>query len=756
MTDLFGTPPGELVEVALPVPLRQAFTYQMPDGEVAPPAGSRVAVPFHGRKLAGIVLGPAELPEGFTPKRVAGVLDEALFGAELLAFLKEAAAYYLHPIGEVLRAAAPALEGKALASLREEGFLDRGERLGGPEVPTRTRRFVRRAAAAEPGRLGARQAEVWAALAEGELPMDALRERARSAADAVRSLRKRGLVEVEDRDVPADPFFRDRVARDTPPTLIPAQAAALVALREALASGRPHGHLLHGVTGSGKTEVYLHIIGDVLAEGRGAILLVPEIALTPQLVGRFRARFGDALAVLHSGLTPRERLVAWRGLREGRLRIAVGARSALFAPVADLGVLVVDEEHDSSFKQEEGFRYHARDMALLRAHRAEALCVLGSATPSIEIMHRAREGLMGLSIMPERATPHPLPKVEVVDLRRTHSLHSAHPLLSGPLTRALERCLDEDGQAILFLNRRGFAPSLRCGACGHFPECPHCSVSLTEHRRQRTLRCHYCDHGMRTPERCPSCGQTELEPMGLGTERLEAALADAFPRATIGRLDRDTAAGGRGVEKVLQRMRRREIDVLVGTQMVTKGHDLPGVTLVGVVLADQSLAFPDFRAAERTFQLLSQVAGRAGRGGREGKVLFQTFQPEHHAVRFAREHDYDGFYEAELAERRDIGYAPFGRFVAVRLDDPEEAKVRGAALDLAERVRQLDPVRREVVILNGPAPSPILRLRNRYRYRLLLRSRHRGALRAVARHLVEWVDGAKVRGHVDIDPVSML
>lgn len=749
-----------LVEVALPVPLRRRFTYRAPTG-LELPLGARVAVPFHGRKMVGFVLGhPSEPPVGVTKlKEVAGVLEpEPVFPPELLRFLLEAADYYLHPVGEVLRAAAPAMPTERLRALRSEGFLEDGEALRGAAVATRKALFVRATGKAAEGRLGRKQKAVLALVAERqEVPADELREHVGAARALLRNLAERGLVALEERELLADPFFGDRVEPDVPPPLNPDQAEAVEALVGALDAGGAT-HLLHGVTGSGKTEVYLRVIAEARRRGKGALLLVPEIALTPQLVGRFRARFGDRIAVLHSGLTDKQRHEAWRGLRRGELQLAVGARSALFAPVPELGVIVVDEEHDPSFKQEEGFRYHARDLAILRAHRAAALCILGSATPSLESYYRASIEQVGYSELPTRATAQPLPAVEVVDLRRHGAGPSGHPLITGPLHRALERTLASGSQAILFLNRRGFAPSLRCGACGEVAQCPACSVSLTEHRRAGALRCHYCDFGMPATLRCPSCKHEALEPLGVGTEKLEETLAEAFAPARVARLDRDTAVGGQAIESVLDRLRRREVDILVGTQMVTKGHDIPTVTLVGVVLADQSLAFPDFRASERTFQLLSQVAGRAGRGDRPGSVVLQTFQPEHPAIVCARDHDYVRFFDIELEHRRELGYSPFGRLVAVRVDAGDEVRAREAAETLAEHVARHPAVRADVVQVLGPAPAPIARLRARFRFRLLLRSADRKALRAVARAIADRIDEGlgTARAHVDVDPVSML
>jgi primosomal protein N' (replication factor Y) len=570
----------------------------------------------------------------------------------------------------------------------------------------------------------------------------------------VRSLAEKGLLVFEEVEAIRDPFFRIPVMRDEPHAPTAAQQLAIGTVVEALAKRIEQAFLLHGVTGSGKTEVYLRAIDEVRKAGRGAILLVPEIALTPQLVGRFRARFGDDIAVLHSGLTARQREDAWQALRKGRVQVAIGARSALFAPVADLGLIVVDEEHDPSFKQDEGFRYHARDMALLRARYAGAVCVLGSATPSVETYYRANQGLIGLLSLPTRATGATMPDVEIVDLRRHRIGPTGHPLVSGPLFAALGRCLEDRHQAIIFLNRRGFAPSLRCASCGVVAECPACSVALTEHRGQGALRCHYCDFHRAVAIPCTACGSTEYKRLGVGTEQLQKAVEESFPKACVARLDRDTASGD-GVEQVLDRLRSGEVDVLVGTQMVTKGHDIASVTLVGVALADQSLAFPDFRASERTFQLLAQVAGRAGRADSPGEVVLQTFQPDHPAVRLAAQHDYESFYAEEIRDRQEVGYPPFARLVSVRVHAGAEDEARRATQVLAETARQHQSVKDGAVQVLGPAPAPLVRLRGRYHYRLLLKSGDRKLLRNVTAHLAARIDSGLAPAHatLDIDPL---
>jgi primosomal protein N' (replication factor Y) (superfamily II helicase) len=455
----------------------------------------------------------------------------------------------------------------------------------------------------------------------------------------------------------------------------------------------------------------------------------------------------------------------WRKLRAGEVDVAIGARSALFAPVRMLGLVIVDEEHDSSFKQEEGVRYHARDMAIWRAHRAGGVCVLGSATPSLESEQLTRTGRATKLRLPDRARAQPMPRVEVVDLRRTGVGPTGDRRISIPLYRGIEAALDAHEQVILFLNRRGFAPSVRCEACGKVAACADCSVALTFHKRSLAapgglagvVRCHYCDYEAPLWARCSACGAEALALEGVGTEKLEETLTAAFPGARVARLDRDVATGKK-VETLLARVRAREVDILVGTQMVTKGHDLPNVTLVGVVNADAALSMPDFRASERTFQLLVQVAGRAGRGDVPGRVVVQTWDPEHPAVTLAARHDVDAFLERELADRRELGYPPISKAALVRVDAIDQAEARGAGAALAAVARGCAPVKAGDVLVQGPAPAPIARIRNRWRFRVMLRAADRGPLRAT----LGAVDRAReslprsVRASIDVDPVQLL
>ncbi|HEY5372685.1 MAG TPA: primosomal protein N' [Polyangiaceae bacterium] len=748
-------PTRSFARVAIPVPLGQAFSYIVPP-ELAGGVqrGARVLIPFgKTRRVLGVVLDIStevpDVPEDKLKPLHAIVDPEPVLQDELLGFLQELARYYIAPIGAVIELALPVVERTAAETLAKNEAFAVEKSLG------RMVQNVSALGAADlPEKLSEQARDLVRYVREhGPKPIPELSKIWPNARAAVKRLETLKLVTVERVEARPDPFFI-KVARDVPPELTPPQAEAVGRMISALNGRQKQGFLLDGVTASGKTEVYLRAVEHALNMGRGAIVLVPEIALTPQLVTRFRARLGDRIAVLHSGLTDINRHAMWRALRRGELKVAVGARSALFAPVHDLGLICVDEEHDGSFKQEEGVRYHARDMALLRAHRAGAVCVLGSATPSLASVALAQSGRLETLKLPARAHASAvLPKVEIVDLTSVGAGPGGDRLLSLTLFRALEATLKRGEQAILFLNRRGFSPSLICGSCGHLVRCPNCSVSLTLHRsRGASLQCHYCDYTAEVPTVCAECGAARLTEEGSGTERIETTLKEVLPSARVARLDRDVAAGAKS-EAVLDRMRAGEIDILVGTQMVTKGHDLPNVTLVGVLNADSALSMPDFRASERTFHLLVQVAGRAGRGDNPGRVLIQTRQPKHPAVAFALRHDVPGFIEQEMRDREELRFPPFSRLALVRFDALEEAQALAECERIAQVARAAAPSGVEVL---GPTPAPLARLRNRYRYRFVLRATDRKPLRdallAVARASVHRL----VRMAIDVDPVNML
>ncbi len=803
-----------LLEVAVALPVSGTFTYRDPRPDIAP-LGAQVVVPFGSRTVTGFVVGHAPpAPAGDPPRAIEAVVGgEPAFDEAMIAFCRWTADYYQAPLGEVLRAALPqgeqatarravrlteagrqALErqaatrtllqdpaprdpilaaladagrdlplsrllalvprGRALLSRHEEnGLVEIGDALSRRRPPPTV--VLAFAASADPGpalprRAAARRAALARIAAAGEagLLVSSLSAPERGH---LRALAQMGLARVEHREVAPPP----RVGPAAAPTVVlnGEQQAAVSALLAAL-SGGFSSFLLHGVTGSGKTEVYLRVIAAAREAGRGALVLVPEIALTPQLAARFRARFGEDVAVLHSALPPRERLEAWRRLRQGDVGIALGARSAVFAPVRALGVVVVDEEHDPSFKQDEGVRYHGRDLALVRAQQAGALAVLGSATPSLESAYNVERGRFTRLSMPSRATPRPLPEVSIVDLRRYPP--GADGLFSAPLAEALGAALAAGEQSILFLNRRGFSTVVLCRACGEVVRCGSCVVSMTYHRGQSRLVCHYCGRTQPVPDACPSCRQKRMERLGQGTERVDAVVREKFPDARVARLDRDTAGTGASAElgAILRRMHAGEIDILVGTQMVTKGHDFPGVTLVGVLRADAALDLPDFRAAERTFQLLEQVAGRAGRGDKPGRVIIQSYAPDNAAIAAVATHDYDGFAREELAARRDADYPPYARVIVLRIDASDEAHARSGAAAAAEGARASAG---HAVRVSGPAPAPLERLRGRARWQVWLYGHDRQSLAATARAAARAVRSAgDLRVSVDVDPQSVL
>ena len=812
----------KLVEVAVALPLCGTYHYLLPPSlatTISP--GMRVVVPFGARRVTGYVLGfpeRAAVPEERL-REVADLLDEApLLSAELLGLLDLAARYYVQPLGELARAALPAginVSGRRTVRLRRApqtdpslvAGLDRArpmlallarigakprpctrvmreagsgcrvrdllelKRLGlveldfalrRPRVSVRTLTLLSIAGTVIGPKvsLGVRQREVLELIARRDRVSTAeLFEQLPSSRDALRRLIDRSLVRTEEIEELRDPFLRDPVEPDRPLTLTQGQAASLAEISKALSHGSFAAFLLHGETGSGKTEIYLQAIEQVRARGGTALVMVPEISLTPQLSGRFRARFGDEeVAVLHSGLSEGERYDQWRRIRSGKVGIVVGARSAVFAPLDRPEIVVVDEEHDPSYHQTEVPRYDGRSLALLRAKRNNAVVVLGSATPSMESYHNALSGRYRLLNLRGRPTGARLPVVELVDLRRA-KLSEASPLFSDTLCQALKETVSAREQAILFLNRRGYAPVVICPGCGDAVFCPHCSVSLCYHRRQELLRCHYCDHAQRPPTRCPSCERPGLTLLGQGTEKVESAVRKILPAARVLRLDRDTASG-RGTESILRSMRERRADVLVGTQMVTKGHDFHGVTLVGVLLADLGLRLPDFRASERSFQLLTQVAGRAGRGTLPGRVIIQTYVPDHHAITAARSHDYLAFNRVERVLRREFVFPPFVHLIAVHVDGEDAARSEQAARSLGRQLGGLllAPGGPRLSLL-GPAPAPIEQLRGRYRWQLLLKGVSRAELRSVLPRLqqaMEEISRGGVRAAIEVDPISML
>ncbi|PWG64856.1 primosomal protein N' [Spiribacter halobius] len=723
-----------VVKVAVPGPLAGPLDYRAP--AFPPPVGARVQVPLGRRRVVGVVTGHAgesELPPDRL-RAVETVLDETpLLDTELLALLRWGAQYYHHPLGDCIATALP-----------------RRLRQGAPATPGEERywRLTEAGAAANVTALRARAPRQALLLAElqaaGVLRPAQLPGMGGDARGALERLASRGWAEVVQR---RDYGLIEGDSEDPAPALNREQADAAAAL--AAATGFT-ALLLDGVTGSGKTEVYLDAIARCLAAGRQALVIVPEIGLTPQLLTRFRRRLRGRLAVLHSGLADGERLDAWLAAREGVADVIIGTRSAVFTPLARPGLIVVDEEHDASLKQQDGFRYSARDLAVIRAQRLDLPVVLGSATPSLESLANAGRGRYRHLHLGERAGGARPPRFGLLDVRGRPMQEG----LSQPLLQRVREHLDHDGQVLLFLNRRGYAPTLLCHECGWMAECERCDARYTYHRGRARLHCHHCDREQPLPRHCPECGSVDLRPLGLGTERVEAALEAAFPETSLVRIDRDSTRRRGSFETRMEAVRRGEARLLLGTQMLAKGHHLPAVTLVGIIDADQGLFGADFRAPERLAQLIVQVAGRAGRAERPGEVLIQTHHPEHPLLQTLIHHGYPAFAQAALAERQAAGLPPERSLALLRAEAPGAAAPR-AFLDAA---RNTAPATR--VELLGPLPAPMERRAGRYRAQLMLQADARRDLHAL---LDVWLprvaalpEARRVRWSIDVDPVETL
>jgi primosomal protein N' (replication factor Y) len=809
----------QFVDVALPVPLDSTFTYRLDGTSEVPQVGARVIVPWREQKLSGIVTALHDDEPRVKTKYVLRVLDEQpALSATLMELGRWIAHYYIAPIGEVYRTMLPlsaefrrarglqitqagetalyeaATGGSSLRARKNDEHQDAEyevlnyllERGVAREQTVRTatgasreviqgllrKRWIKAQDLSDvrdatrtvkvavlrgvDGKLNANQKQIVQALAEADgkrLAVEVLRELP-VPHSSLQTLVKRKIVEIVNEA--ADFAVSSMTPRKSQLAYIfnPRQKSALEHVTKAVAK-EFSVTLLHGVTGSGKTAVYLAAMQQVLDSGRGCIMLVPEIGLTPAAAAHLYQVFGEQVAVLHSGLSNDERAEQWHRIRRGEKRVVVGTRSAVFAPIDDLALIVVDEEHDGSYKQEESPRYHARDVAVMRAKLIGAAVVLGSATPSLESYFNAQKKKYALIEMPDRVERRPLPEVELVDMKREHQETGHFEAISRKLADELEQRLSRGEQAMVLLNRRGYSAFVMCRTCGETVQCKNCAVSMTYHKNSHRLECHYCGHMAKPPALCPKCGSEYVQYLGTGSEKLEALLHSMFPQARIGRLDRDTVRGREDFERVLNALNAGDLDVLVGTQMIAKGHDVHGVTLVGVVGADAALAFPDFRAAERTFQLLTQVAGRAGRGEIPGKVILQTHNPEHYAVQFAAHHDFNGFYDKELRYRSWMHYPPFNALanVLVRSDKLEDALKWSAIFG-----QWFKDTRHEGVRVLGPAAAPIVRLKNDFRYHLVLKSASRenlnSTLRAVLAHAVE----RKVpRGNivVDVDAQSL-
>ena len=805
----------EIVEVAVGLPVFKTFYYRIPEKmRNSLQIGMRVLVPFKGRKVTGFSIDLLEEPpKGIEEKlrEVEDLLDEApLIDPPMLRFYRWISDYYLYPLGEVIKTGLPPglqlkselvlnLTQSGMESLRQgglepiqekvfkemercgkvylkkmlkqflgevtrsqlflwkrKGLLNIEASIEGKEVRPKFEKVVQYQGNKLHQSISKKQAEILESVKEkGEISYSELSKRFKSPSKAIQSLQAKGLLSFSRREVCRDLAVRSELKPYPKPEPTSDQEAILGEILKGIHSKRFSPFLIYGVTGSGKTEIYIRAIEEVLIQGREAIVLVPEISLTPQLLSRFIDRFGENLALLHSGLGKGERYDQWRKIWKGEVKIAMGARSAIFAPFRNVGIIIVDEEHDPSYKQEEKLKYHARDVAVVRAKQVEATLLLGSATPSLESFYNAEKGKFRLLNLPERIEGKPLPRVEVVDMKKEGGL------LSEKLRGALQKNIESKKQSLLFLNRRGFANFILCPDCGLTFKCPNCSVTLTYHLRDRSLQCHYCDYRIQAPGDCPKCQGHRLQGMGIGTERLEQEIRSLFPETQVGRMDHDTTSRRRSHLQILKKLENGSIDILVGTQMIVKGHDFPNVTFVGVISADTSLHFPDFRSSERTFQLLTQVAGRAGRGEVFGEVVIQTFNPDHYSILRAKDHDYLGFYQEEIQFRKALEYPPFSRFINFRLVGNSEKRTKGMAEEMGKIGQSLlkKGYGKGIEIL-GPSAAPFAKMRGKFRWQMLAKGKSPPLLHQFAKAFASRMEvplrGKGINLDIDVDPVFIL
>ena len=752
------------VEAALPVPLRRVFTYRIPEGmQSTIKLGARLLLPFGRRSVTGYAVGlHAEFPpdvdiDETKIKEVIELSDEEpLITPEILKLTQWTADYYSSFWGEMLKASLPAginsekvrpKRRKAVRLVRSSDFSrPEGEEPSEGGTPSKP--------------LSDQQQKIVDLLKEngGEMLFTDVLEQADSNASPLNTLAKRGVVEVYVQDVMRDPLAGAALPSKDNLILTSEQQRALDAITAALTDGdKFSSFLLHGVTGSGKTEVYIRAMRFALDEGRSAMMLVPEIALTPVFSRRLRTVFGSEVAILHSNLSVGERFDEWRRIRRGDARIAIGTRSAVFAPLENIGLVIVDEEHDPSYRQHESPFYNARDVAVMRAHLAKAVVVLGSATPAMESFFNAQTGKYTYLQLPDRIGGRGLATAELIDMRDVFKRFGKDVALSPELLEAVTETHARGEQVIVLLNRRGFSQFVLCRTCGETLKCPNCDITLTFHRGDNKLLCHYCNHREKTPKVCPHCASEYLYFVGEGTENIADQLTKRFPEMRIARVDRDTMAHKGEMDDVLLKFAAGGLDMLVGTQMIAKGHDFPNVTLVGVISVDIGLGLPDLRSAERTFQLITQVAGRAGRGKKAGKVMIQTYYPDHYALRFAKDQDYVGFYNEEIKFRKRLAYPPFFVLASIMIKHRDHAYASKMANLLR---RSLDTANRDKTArILGPAPASISRLKNEFRLQIILKGVSRRSLRDILDIGLADAEqhGCDLRAvNVEIDPVNLM
>jgi primosomal protein N' (replication factor Y) len=740
----------QYAEVAVPLHVFQTFTYRLsPEQAAQAQLGARLVIPFGRSLVTGYIVGLSDrLPEGSALDEIdirdaQTLIDpEPVCGPEILQLARWVSDYYACPLGEVIKAALP------------PGM---SPRKGATSfVKPKLRRFVRlRPTDSNEQKLTDAQRRVISTLERhGPMSLQSLIKTAEVSSSTITSLERKARVEVYNEAVRRDPLSEDDGFTAKEHALTAAQASVLDQIEQQMNSETYSAFLLHGVTGSGKTEIYTRAMQKALDLGRSAMMLVPEIALTPVFSRQLRARFGDRVAIFHSSLQKGERFDEWTRVRNGEARVVIGTRSAVFAPVKNLGLIVVDEEHESSYRQQESPYYNARDVAIVRAQKESATVVLGSATPSLESFHNAQKGKYRLLTLPERIAARPMATATIIDMRHVFARHGKPRVFSDELLEAIRQTHERGEQSIILLNRRGYSSFILCRSCGETIQCPNCDVTLTYHRSERVIVCHYCNHRDPVPRACPGCGKKYIYYVGEGTEQLEEMLKLLFPALRVARIDRDTTARRRSFEKSLADFSAGRIDTLVGTQMLAKGHDFPNVTLVGVVSVDAGLALPDFRSGERTFQLITQVAGRAGRGDRPGRVLIQTYHPYHYALRHACAQDYGGFFEEELRYRQNHSYPPFVALASLLVHGPDLGRVRTDSLEIRKHLDATNEERKCRIL--GPAPAPLARLKGEHRFQLLIKSRSRKALREVADAALRLSDINPRSINLEIDPVSIM
>jgi len=806
------------IEAAVAVPVFQTFTYRTPETLAdLVSTGKRVLIPFGRRRITGYVLGPGQSFDQTEVKSVLDVLDEQpLYPSAMVPFFRWISDYYKYPLGEVVKNALPgglnvrdyamvsltadgqtALNGEQLNpvskqilnhlqsgpcrvndlyrhidlnipgalmySLEQQGLIERKWELSKARTKARLERYVQLTAIQpDSGKLSPARVKVLEVLTEsGEISVKQLKKIVPTAAALIKPLEKAGYLAINSKRVYRDPFGLS-IKPDRAPVLNREQAQAVADISRFFTQGYKT-FLLRGVTGSGKTEVYMRVADEVLKSGRCVLVLVPEIALITQIERRFRARFGDCVGVLHSGLSAGERYDQWTRIMQGEATIVIGARSAIFAPFEDIGIIIVDEEHDSSYKQEGQLRYNARDLAVVRAQQIGCLALLGSATPSIQSYHNTVTGKFTELTLTKRVEQRSLPEISIVDLRESRDTRGIGRYVSPQLQQAMAAALEHDEQVLLFLNRRGYSSFPVCGACGQPMRCKHCDISLTLHQRSNAYRCHYCGFSRSAVSNCDICGSDKIKLLGLGTEKLEGMIAKLFPDARLARMDRDTTTRKGSVLKLLKGIRDKTTDILVGTQMVAKGHDFPNITLVGIICADLSLSFPDFRAGERTFQLLAQVAGRAGRGDRPGRVILQTYNPEHFSIEAARQQDFLSFYNQEIEFRNALKYPPFARVIQLKISGRDSRETRKHADLLGDQCRSLkvkDSSGYHSVDIMGPIEASLTRIAGRYRRQILLKGSNTKMLHQFINQLMSdhpvLFNNRQVKVAVDVDPFFMM